>query len=124
MLCCERNFTSLYMSMNMQNILHGNGVTCSETRPRDVHKFVMLKFAKKIFKCFVILFLFNRYALQCLENNLYRINQDLQLKLNSLALDEQCMKSRERLASKRPISSMERNMTLTGMSRQKSALLA
>ena len=63
---------------------------------------------------------FPRHALHCLENTLHRINEDLQLKLNSLALEEQCLKSRERLTPKQ--TSMDRNMTLTGISRGKSAL--
>ncbi len=65
-----------------------------------------------------------RHALDGLEQNLHRINEDIQTKTNSLRLDEQCAKSRERLSSNRPQTQQERNMTLTGMSRQKSAILA
>ncbi len=67
-----------------------------------------------------------RHALHCLENTLHRINADLQNKLASLALDEQCVKARERLVHKNASlkNPMDRNMCLTGISRGKSALLA
>lgn len=64
-----------------------------------------------------------QHALDGLEQNLHRINQDLQCKQNSLKLDQDCMKSRAKLASGRP-KSQDRNMTLTGMTRQKSAIIA
>ena len=63
-----------------------------------------------------------RHALDGLEQNLHRINQDLQCKMNSLKLDEDCMKSRAKLGSGRPY--VDRNMTLTGITRQKSAVIA
>ena len=42
--------------------------------------------------------------------------------MNSLKLDEDCMKSRAKLGSGRPY--VDRNMTLTGITRQKSAVIA
>lgn len=65
-----------------------------------------------------------QHALDGLEQNLHRINKDLQCKMNSLKLDEDCMKSRGKLEPTRPMTSTERNMGLTGITRQKSALLA
>lgn len=64
-----------------------------------------------------------QHVLDGLEQNLHRINEDLQCKMNSLALDDQCSKSRERLEPAAG-TSMEHNMTLTGISRQKSAIIA
>ncbi|VDI10752.1 tektin-2-like [Mytilus galloprovincialis] len=64
-----------------------------------------------------------KHALDGLENNLHRINDDLALKINSLNLDNRCMDVRKKLQVK-PQSELERNLTLTGMQRQKSAVLA
>lgn len=65
-----------------------------------------------------------QHALDGLENNLHKINSDLQNKMNSLALDEQSLNARAKLQSNRPETTQDRNMTLTGMSREKSAILA
>ena len=67
-----------------------------------------------------------QHALDGLEQNLHRINQDLACKTNSLKLDQECMRSREKMNDpcKRPVTSQDRNMFLTGIHREKSALLA
>jgi len=66
----------------------------------------------------------SQHALDGLEQNLHRINQDLQCKMNSLKLDQQCMASREKLKPNRPLTSMDRNKMLTGMTRERSKILA
>lgn len=69
----------------------------------------------------------SQHALDGLEKNLHRINEDLQCKTNSLRLDEQCMQSRDKLKQtqlNRPMTTEERNCTLTGITREKSAILA
>lgn len=67
-----------------------------------------------------------QHALDGLENNLHRVNEDLQCKMNSLNLDDQCVNSRTKLKSGtgRPLTSSERNMKLTGISREPSKILA
>jgi hypothetical protein len=70
-----------------------------------------------------LLLLFCRHALDGLEQNLHRINEDLQCKTNSLRLDQQSLAARQKL--KDPIqTATERNMTLTGMTRERSKVLA
>jgi tektin-2 len=64
-----------------------------------------------------------QHALDGLEQNLHRINQDLQCKTNSLKLDEQCTSSRSKLQPQTQ-TSQERNMALTGISRERSKILA
>ncbi|XP_067679176.1 tektin-2-like [Haliotis asinina] len=64
-----------------------------------------------------------KHALDGLEKNLHRINDDLALKNNSLMLDNRCMNVRQKLQA-RPQSTIERNLTLTGMERQRSTVLA
>jgi len=66
----------------------------------------------------------SQHALDGLEQNLHRINEDLQCKTNSLKLDKQCMDSRQKLKNSQPQNATERNMTLTGISREKSKILA
>lgn len=65
-----------------------------------------------------------QHALDGLEQNLHRINEDLQCKTNSLNLEKQCMQSREKLSPNRPATSIERNKVLTGISRERSKILA
>jgi len=65
-----------------------------------------------------------QHALDGLEQNLHRINEDLQCKTNSLKLDQQCENSRTKLGPARPQTASERNATLTGISREKSKVLA
>lgn len=64
-----------------------------------------------------------QHALDGLEQNLHRINEDLQVKTNSLKLDEQCMGTRNKLNS-RPQTTSEKNISLTGISRERSQLIA
>lgn len=64
-----------------------------------------------------------RHALDGLYNNLHRINDDLALKNNSLDLDNKCMDVRKKLQC-RPQTSMQRNLTLTGIDREPSKILA
>lgn len=66
----------------------------------------------------------SQHSLDGLEQNLHRINADLLCKTNSLKLDQQCMDSRQKLKENKPQTATERNMTLTGISRQKSKILA
>lgn len=66
----------------------------------------------------------SQHALDGLEQNLHRINEDLQCKTNSLKLDTQCMQTRDKLNSSRPQTSLERNKTLTGITRERSKILA
>lgn len=66
----------------------------------------------------------SQHALHQLEQNLHRINEDLQCKANSLKLDENCMMSRAKMDSNRPQTASEKNLSLTGISREKSAILA
>jgi len=65
----------------------------------------------------------SQHALDGLEQNLHRINEDLQCKTNSLRLDQQSLAAREKLKDPIPTAT-ERNMTLTGMTREKSKVLA
>ena len=65
----------------------------------------------------------SQHALDGLENNLHRINEDLATKINSLTLDNRCMDARKKLETK-PFSQSTKNMSLTGISREKSKLLA
>jgi hypothetical protein len=64
-----------------------------------------------------------RHALDGLYNNLHRINDDLAQKNNSLDLDNKCMDVRQKLNT-RPQTTMERNLTLTGIERERSKILA
>ena len=67
-------------------------------------------------------FLLSRHALHGLEENLHRINQELMMKRNSLKLEEDCVKSRVKLHSGQPY--IDRNQHLTGLVREKSAVIA
>ncbi|XP_033737318.1 tektin-2-like [Pecten maximus] len=64
-----------------------------------------------------------KHALDGLENNLHRINDDLAQKINSLNLDNRCMDVRKKLMT-RPPTALERNLTLTGIQRERSQVLA
>lgn len=71
--------------------------------------------------------LLRRHALDGLQQKLYRINADIQLKTNSLMLDKQCLEAREKLQNK-PGSTVrtgcEHTATLLGLSRPKSQVIA
>lgn len=78
------------------------------------------KYASNVtFYCFLTC----RHALDGLYNNLHRINDDLAQKNNSLDLDNKCMDVRQKLNC-RPQTTMERNLTLTGIERERSRILA
>ncbi|XP_041347071.1 LOW QUALITY PROTEIN: tektin-B1-like, partial [Gigantopelta aegis] len=62
------------------------------------------------------------HALDGLEKNLHRINDDL-AKNNSPMLDNRCMNIRQKLQT-RPQTSIERNLTITGIEREKTKILA
>ncbi|KAK3607528.1 hypothetical protein CHS0354_025781 [Potamilus streckersoni] len=64
-----------------------------------------------------------KHALDGLQNNLHRINTDLALKINSLNLDNRSMDIRKRLVT-RPATKLDRNLTLTGIERERSKILA
>jgi tektin-2 len=66
----------------------------------------------------------SQHALDGLEQNLHRLNEDLHCKTNSLRLDQQSLDARVKLKSAMPPTATEYNMTLTGMSREKSKILA
>lgn len=65
-----------------------------------------------------------RHALDCLEKNLHRINQDIQNKLTALNIDRQCLASRVKMEPAHPLTVTERNMAIVGGSREKSEILA
>ena len=69
-----------------------------------------------------------RHALDGLQQKLYRINADIQLKTNSLMLDKQCLEAREKLQSSK-LAAMshtgcENTPTLMGITRPKSQVIA
>ncbi|XP_013390065.1 tektin-2-like [Lingula anatina] len=64
-----------------------------------------------------------KHALDGLEQNLHRINEDLACKINSLMLDNRCMDTRKKLTI-RPFSSTDRNISLTGIERERTQVLA
>lgn len=63
-----------------------------------------------------------QHALDGLEKNLHRINEDLHCKTNSLKLDQQCLQSRGKLSSPQ-MATPDRNSLLTGITRTKTSLL-
>ena len=71
-----------------------------------------------------------RHALDGLQQKLYRINEDIQLKTNSLMLDKQCLEAREKLqnnklgAGARSHTGCEAAATLLGVNRPKSHIIA
>ena len=70
------------------------------------------------------LYNYYRHALDGLEKKLHRINEEIQLKSNSLKLDKQCLDSRAKLTGGRVKSCTEKNMLLTGVTRERSQILA
>eukprot|EP00745_Piridium_sociabile_P031171 TRINITY_DN5168_c0_g1_i4.p2 TRINITY_DN5168_c0_g1~~TRINITY_DN5168_c0_g1_i4.p2 ORF type:complete len:423 (-),score=147.80 TRINITY_DN5168_c0_g1_i4:1476-2744(-) len=64
-----------------------------------------------------------QHGLDGLQKNLHRINDDLAEKNNSLMLDNRCMGTRQKLNAK-PQSCVQRNLTLTGIERERSTVLA
>jgi len=69
-----------------------------------------------------------RHALDGLQQKLYRINDDIQLKTNSLMLDKQCLDTREKLKGGKLGSlshtGCENTPTLMGITRHKSQVIA
>jgi len=69
-----------------------------------------------------------RHALDGLQQKLYRINADIQLKTNSLMLDKQCLEAREKLKNGKHGSmshtGCENTATLLGVSRPMSQVIA
>jgi len=65
-----------------------------------------------------------------LQQKLYRINADIQLKTNSLMLDKQCLEAREKLqnnklgATSHSRTDCELAATLLGVNRPKSQVIA
>ncbi|KAL5021859.1 hypothetical protein ScPMuIL_001014 [Solemya velum] len=64
-----------------------------------------------------------KHTLDGLENNLHRINDDLALKNHSLSLDNRCVDVRQKLQV-RPQTTLDRNLSLTGIERERSKILA
>ncbi|BFZ00180.1 hypothetical protein BsWGS_03219 [Bradybaena similaris] len=64
-----------------------------------------------------------QHALDGLYKNLHRLNDDIALKTQSLRLDNQCMDIRQKLTAPAK-TQIENNLTLTGIERIKSAILA
>jgi len=64
-----------------------------------------------------------QHALDGLQKTHHRLCEDIALKVNSLRLDNQCMGVRERL-NPAPKTQIENNLTLTGIERMKSSILA
>ena len=44
-----------------------------------------------------------RHALHCLELNLHRINEQIEIKLNSQHIDQQCLAARDKLLPIHPM---------------------
>jgi len=70
-----------------------------------------------------------RHALDGLQQKLYRINADIQLKTNSLMLDKQCLEARERLQADAKLGTStrtgcENTAVLLGVTRPKSHVIA
>jgi len=61
------------------------------------------------------------HQLDGLENNLHRINEDIARKNNSLMLDNRCMEVRKKLEVS---GAKDPNLGLTGITRERSAVLA
>jgi hypothetical protein len=66
---------------------------------------------------------FCRHALDSLEKQLHNINDDLALKNNSLMLDNRCMDVRGKLKAS-PLSTTDKNLSVTGIERERSKVLA
>jgi len=65
-----------------------------------------------------------RHALHCLELNLHRINEAIEIKLNSQHIDEQCLASREKLLPIHPMNAgHELNKHLVGIQRLRELVL-
>ncbi|XP_014774180.1 tektin-2 isoform X2 [Octopus bimaculoides] len=65
----------------------------------------------------------SQHSLDSLQKNLHTVNDELDRKNNSLMLDKRCMDVRERLKTQ-PKSTTERNITMTGLVRDKPDILA
>lgn len=74
-------------------------------------------------ECYIYNPSIHRHSLDGLENNLHRINDDLALKKHSLDLDNRCVDVRQKLQV-RPQTTLDRNLSLTGMERERSKILA
>lgn len=64
-----------------------------------------------------------RHALDGLQKNLHRINDELERKNHALTLDSRCMDVRNRLKT-RPQTISERNLTMMGIERAPTNFLA
>jgi len=64
-----------------------------------------------------------RHALHCLELNLHRINEAIEIKLNSQHIDTQCLASRDKMLPIHPITGPEINKQLVGINRLREQVL-
>ncbi|KAL8576530.1 hypothetical protein ACOMHN_003088 [Nucella lapillus] len=65
----------------------------------------------------------SQHALDGLQKNLHRINDDLAEKTNSLMLDNRCMDVRQKL-NPQPQTEIERSLTISGIERSRASVLA
>lgn len=64
-----------------------------------------------------------QHALHCMEQNLHRLNEDIERKQNSLNIDQQCIESRTKLLPVYPLTATDLNKQLTGMLRSGDQIL-
>jgi len=58
-----------------------------------------------------------------MELNLHRLNEEIEIKLNSKHIDEQCLASREKLLPIHPMTGPEINKQLVGIYRLREQVL-
>jgi len=64
-----------------------------------------------------------RHALHCMELNLHRLNEAIEIKLNSQHIDEQCLAARDKLLPIHPITGPDVNKRLVGINRLREQVL-
>jgi len=64
-----------------------------------------------------------RHALHCLELNLHRLNEAIEIKLNSQHIDDQCLATREKLLPIHPMTGPDLDKQLVGIHRLRENVL-
>ena len=64
-----------------------------------------------------------RHALHCMELNLHRLNEAIEIKLNSQHIDDQCLASRDKMLPIHPVTGPELNKRLVGINRLREQVL-
>jgi len=64
-----------------------------------------------------------RHALHCLELNLHRINEQIEIKLNSQHIDTQCLAARDKMLPIHPVTGPDLNKQLCGITRLREQVL-